>query len=63
MLGRLLGLVDFESSRVVKERIAALLADQDRYSSRDVWVLTSLLARSDAVPWFSEDLVLPADAD
>ncbi|MHC4784669.1 MAG: hypothetical protein ACYTE6_01775 [Planctomycetota bacterium] len=63
VLGRLLGLVDFESSRVVKDRIGELLGDQDRFSSRDVWVLTSLLARSDAAPWFSEDLVLPADAD
>jgi hypothetical protein len=63
VLGRLLELVDFESSRLVKDRIGELLADEDRFSSRDVWVLTSLLAQSDKVAWFSEDLVLPADAD
>ena len=63
VLGRLLSLVDFESSRLVKDRIGELLADQDRFSPRDLWVLTSLMAQSDAAPWFGEDLVLPEGAD
>jgi hypothetical protein len=63
VLGRLLSLLDFESSRVVKDRILALFGDEKRFPSRDLWVLTSLLARYDAAPWFGEDLVLPMDAD
>jgi hypothetical protein len=63
VLGRLLESADFESSSVVKDRIGELFADQDRVATRDLWVMTSLLARYDAAPWFSEDLVLAEDAD
>jgi hypothetical protein len=63
VLGRLLTLLDFETSRLVKDRIGGLFADEQRFPSRDLWVLTSLLARYDAARWFGKDLVLPMDAD
>ena len=64
VLGRLVEMADFDSSRIVKERFESFLAaDEQRIGTRDLWVLTSLLARSDGAAWFSEDLVLPEDAD
>lgn len=63
VLGRLLGAANFQSSPAVREQVRSLLADQLRIDADDLWVLTSLLAQYDSVSWFSEDLVLPYDAD
>ncbi len=63
VLGRLLELADFESSRVVRERFCAFFDDEQRIGPRALWATTSMLARFDVAPWFSEDLVLPEDAD
>ena len=63
VLGRLLRLADFQSSPVVREQLRSLFDDQQRIDVNDLWVMTSLLAQSDDVSWFSEDLVLPYDAD
>ena len=63
VLGRLLDAANFQSSPAVREQVRSLLADQQRIDADDLWVLTSLLAQYDSVPWFSEDLVLPYDAD
>ena len=63
VLGRLLRAANFQSSPAVREQVRSLLADQQRIEADDLWVLTSLLAQYDSVSWFSEDLVLPYDAD
>ncbi len=63
VLGRLLGAANFQSSPAVRDQVRSLLADQQRIAADDLWVLTSLLAQYDSVSWFSEDLVLPYDAD
>ena len=63
VLARMLGLADFESSRIVKDRFLGFFADHAAIGSRDLWVVSSLLARQQDVSWFSEDLVLPEDAD
>jgi hypothetical protein len=60
VLGRLLLIADFRQSPVVKDALAQWFdAPPARVSDHDLWVLTSLLAQSDAAPWFGEDLVLP----
>ena len=63
VLGRLLSLADLEASAVVREGFISYFADPDRITSHDLWVLTSLLSREELAPWFSEDLILPDDAD
>ena len=63
VLGRLLSMSDFDSSRIVKDRLREFFEDDQRISTQDLWVLTSLLAESGAASWFSDDLVLPSDGD
>ncbi|MHC4414547.1 MAG: hypothetical protein ACYS0G_04615 [Planctomycetota bacterium] len=63
VLGRLISMADFETSSIVKERLLALFADQEGVGGHDLWVMTGLLAQGEAAGWFSEDLVLPHDAD
>ena len=63
VLGRLLSLVNFESSLIVKERVLGFFAEDSGIDSRDLWVITSLLAQSDLVGWFTEDMVPAEDAD
>ncbi len=63
VLGRLVGLADFKSSPVVRDRFLSLFEDDSGMDSRDLWVISSLLARSTITSWFGEDLVLAEDAD
>ena len=53
---------DFGRSPTVKVRLLALFAD-DRVTTSDLWLLTSLLASHEKTPWFDKRLVLPHDAD
>ena len=41
----------------------SLFDDQQQIDVNDLWVMTSLLAQSDDLSWFGDDLVLPYDAD
>ena len=63
VLGRLLGLADFESSRIVRDRFLGFFTERAEIVSRDLWVVSSLLALRQDVAWFTEDLVLAEDAD
>ena len=63
VLGRLLAIADFESSAVVKAQLTRFFDDNEAIVTHDLWVLTSLLARRETAKWFSEDLVLPDNAD
>lgn len=63
VLGRLLAMADFESSAVVKAQLIRFFDDSETIGTHDLWVLTSLLARREIAKWFSEDLVLPDNAD
>lgn len=62
VVARLLTLALESRSEFAKQRLIALF-DADHISSRDLWVLTSLIATSDAARWFPDRLVLPDDAD
>ena len=62
VMGRLLLIADLTESPMVKRRLLGFF-DDEAIDVRDVWVLTSLLARSRAAPWFDRQLVLADDAD
>jgi hypothetical protein len=63
VLGRLVGLADFRSSPVVRDRFLAMFDEDSGIDSRDLWVISSLLAGGAATSWFGADLVLAEDAD
>ena len=63
VLGRLVGLADFRSSPVVRDRFLAMFVEDSGIDSRDLWVMSSLLAGGAATSWFGSDLVLAEDAD
>ena len=63
VLGRLVGLADFRSSPVVRDRFLSLFAEDSGIDSRDLWVISSLLTQGAATRWFGADLVLAEDAD
>lgn len=55
--------VAVESSSVrIKSDLQAIF-DDEKISSRDLWVLTSLLSMNDEATWFPDGMVLPDDAD
>jgi len=62
VLGRLLELVDFQSSPVARARLVAIFEDTKHVDGRDLWALTGLL---DAYgpPWFDDQLLAPESAD
>jgi hypothetical protein len=62
IVGRLLGLVDFTAGRAVRDALLALY-DDPAITSRDLWVITSILAQRAGLSWFTEDLVVPDGAD
>lgn len=61
IVGRLLTLLDFQSSPQVQRRVVGFFNDED-IENRDLWALSTLLATSGAVPWFDEALVVSFDA-
>ncbi len=63
VLGRLVSLADFRSSPVVRDRFLSMFAEDSGIDSRDLWVISSLLANGAATTWFGADLVLAEDAD
>ncbi len=63
VLGRLVTLADFRSSPVVRDRFLSMFAEDSGIDSRDLWVISSLLAEGAATSWFGADLVLAEDAD
>jgi len=63
VFGRLLSLLDYESDPEVRAAVLAWLLAIDSVSAQDLWVVTSLLATFDWAPWFTEEMVVPADAD
>ncbi len=63
VLGRLVGLADFRSSPVVRDRFLSMFGEDSGIDSRDLWVMSSLLANGAATSWFGADLVLAEDAD
>jgi hypothetical protein len=62
VLGRLLATADLAGSGAMREAIHDLFDDAERVTDRDLWVLTSVLARLESAPWFDESLVLPEEA-
>ncbi|MHC4946649.1 MAG: hypothetical protein ACYTG1_00085 [Planctomycetota bacterium] len=62
VVARLIGVMDLDAAGRSVECLLAWF-DDDAVDARDLWVLTSVLARHDATPWFGEDLVLPPDAE
>ncbi len=63
VLGRLLSMMDFRASPIVKQSVRDLFDDQANIDTDDLWVLTSLLEQSQIAPWFSDDLVIAYDAN
>jgi hypothetical protein len=61
VIGRIVQLSAFTDSPVVRREVLALFDDQ-AVTATDLWVLTSLMASHDRVPWFHEQLVSPPDA-
>lgn len=62
VLGRLLEMSDYQQSMLVRDRTLGFF-NSTAIDSRDLWVLTSLLATNRNVSWFTEELVLPDGAD
>lgn len=62
VLGRLVSLVMTQPNDLIKQRFLGLF-DSRTINSRDLWALTSLVAQSGKVKWFSANLVLPEEAD
>jgi hypothetical protein len=62
ILGRMLSLVDFDSDPRSRQWMLELFNRED-VPSRNLWLLTSLLATFDWAPWFDASLVLDPDAD
>ena len=62
VLGRLLSLADFQSSAVVRDAFYSWFEDVEGIQSTDLWVAGSILVLRRELPWYSADLVLPADA-
>ena len=62
VLGRLLEMSDFQQSSFVRARTLGFF-NSTAIDSRDLWVLTSLLATDRKVSWFTEELVLPDGTD
>ena len=63
VLGRLVSLADFRSSPIVRDRFLSMFAEDSGINSRDLWVISSLLADAAATRWFGADLVIAEDAD
>ncbi|UCD75684.1 MAG: hypothetical protein JSV91_01970 [Phycisphaerales bacterium] len=63
VLGRLLGLADYQASPLVRRRLLGFFDAAETISAHDLWVLTSLLATYDWTPWFDDRLIVPHDAD
>lgn len=62
VIGRLMDVLDFHDSPVVRQRILALF-DDDAISAQDLWIITSMAIRFEDAPWLSRELVVPRDAD
>jgi hypothetical protein len=62
VLGRLLATADLAGSDAMRGAIHDLFDDAERVTDRDLWVLTSVLARLKSAEWFEETLVLPEEA-
>ncbi len=62
VLGRLIAIALENPSDIVKQKMLELF-DTEKITARDLWVLTSMLATSDAARWFPDRLVLPELAD
>jgi hypothetical protein len=62
VLGGLLSRLDFAASAAVRQGTADLFADQQRITTSDLWVLSSLLAVYDHAPWLGDDLIIAPDA-
>lgn len=63
VLGRLLSSLDYRASRPVRAQILRWLeGGEERIGSQQLWVLTSLLAQADFVPWFDLSFVVAPDA-
>jgi len=62
ILARLFSLVLEQPSPTVLDHMKRMLTDE-AFASRDLWVLTSLLAMNDEATWFPDRLVVPEDAD
>jgi hypothetical protein len=63
VLGRLLSMADLESSPVVRDAFYSWFEDVQGIQSGDLWVTGSILVLQRRPPWFTADLVLPADAN
>lgn len=63
VLGRLLAMLDFRTSPVVRDRFLAYFDEPATISAHDLWVLSSLLATFDWAAWFDDELIAPYDAD
>lgn len=62
LLGRLLATALDRPGETVRKSVIAMFEDP-KVETRDLWVLTSLMAMSDASSWFPESDVVPEDAD
>lgn len=62
IVGRLLSLMNLEADESVRTELISLFEDE-RVSSQDLWIITSILVQYEDAPWMSHELVLPGQAD
>ena len=62
LVAHLLRELDFENSAIVRQRVGEWIRP-GRLSSRQLWVLTSLLALDRATPWLNEQMIIMPEAD